>query len=399
MIYNMNSLNTPCYIINKKVFYKNVNCLAEAFKLHWGPNLRLGYSIKTNHYSWFLKEAQEMNFMAEAVSGDELELAINEGFDPQNIILNGPQKREKDIELILRSGGILNVDNFNDINIIKKLANLNQKGLTGKVGLRVNFDLEKICDGETTAGKEVSRFGLSLENGDIKNAIEMLKEVEVPIAGLHLHFSTKTRSRKIFSTLAQVAVKIISEYLLDDIEYIDIGGGFFGGQKNRNYPTMQEYAESICDELKTIIDPAKVILILEPGASIVATSVEYLTKIINERNIRNTKVLTTDGSILHINPFMSSRIPHIERINDGKKRKLLPNQIIAGSTCMENDRFISLHNCPELLVNDILKITYVGAYTMAFNSCFINIPPKIYVEEENGWRLLRKPELYLAKLI
>ena len=34
--------------------------------------------------------------------------------------------------------------------------------------------LEKICDGETTAGKEVSRFGLSLENGDIKNAIEML---------------------------------------------------------------------------------------------------------------------------------------------------------------------------------------------------------------------------------
>ena len=172
MIYNMNSLNTPCYIINKKVFYKNVNCLAEAFKLHWGPNLRLGYSIKTNHYSWFLKEAQEMNFMAEAVSGDELELAINEGFDPQNIILNGPQKREKDIELILRSGGILNVDNFNDINIIKKLANLNQKGLTGKVGLRVNFDLEKICDGETTAGKEVSRFGLSLENGDIKNAIE-----------------------------------------------------------------------------------------------------------------------------------------------------------------------------------------------------------------------------------
>lgn len=31
------------------------------------------------------------------------------------------------------------------------------------IGLRVNFDLEKMCPGQTAGGKEGSRFGLSYE--------------------------------------------------------------------------------------------------------------------------------------------------------------------------------------------------------------------------------------------
>lgn len=398
MIKEIYDLATPCYIIDKEKFYNNVNCIEEAFKSYWGGNVKLGYSIKTNHMNWFLKEAYTMGFMAEAVSGDEVELAVEQGYEPENIILNGPQKREKDIELILTNGGIVNIDNFADIDILKSIL-LNKKRIVGKVGIRINFDLEKECSGETTAGKEVSRFGICMENGDLLRSIHMLEEMDIPISGLHLHFSTKTRSKKIFSTLAHYASRIVQEYSLKNIEYIDIGGGFFGGQKNVNFPTMKEYADCICQELLKTIDPCKVMLILEPGASIIATAVEYLTEVINERYIRDTKILTTDGSILHINPFMNKRVPHIEWVNNRQNRKCVANQIICGSTCMENDRFISIQDCSEVLTKDRIKISYVGAYTMAFNSCFINLPPKIYVKVDEGWQLLRKPDLKIANLI
>ena len=81
-----------------------------------------------------------------------------------------------------------------------------------------------------------------------------------------------------------------------------MGGGFFGGQRNDIYPTFEEYSSIICSEIKKISN--SISLIIEPGASILATAVEYIAKVIDLKFIRNVGVVTTDGSILHVNPFM-----------------------------------------------------------------------------------------------
>lgn len=395
---NIFELETPCYVIDKVMFHRNAESIFNAFRERWGENILWGYSIKTNHMDWFLQEARAMGAKAEAVSGDELNLALEVGYECSETILNGPQKTKKDIEKVLQNGGIVNADNFSDIDMICKIYHENSL-IKGKVGLRVNFNLEKECHGETTAGREVSRFGICLENGDIKKAIKMLKDFNIPIAGLHMHYSTKSRSANVFSALAKCSVKIIKEYALNDIEYIDIGGGFFGGQINDKYPTMQEYAEVICGELEKYLDPSKVTLILEPGASILATSVEYISEVINERYIQDAKVLTMDGSILHINPFMTSRTPNIKWILKEEERKSISQQIVSGCTCMENDRFIKIYDEQEIKSKDRMSIIGAGAYTMAFNSCFINVPPKIYLKSEEGWQLLRVPHSNINNLI
>lgn len=398
MIKKRNELLTPCYIIDKKVFHDNVDTIRDAFKSKWGENVLLGYSIKTNHFPWLLKEAYEMGFMAEAVSGDEVKLALLEGYSPNNIIFNGPQKKKKDIELLLTKGGIVNIDNFSDIEMIREILS-ESVSISGQVGIRINFDLEKECAGETTAGNDVSRFGFCLENGDVDRAINILQTIGIPISGLHMHFSTKSRSNKVFSKLASCAVKIINDHILEDLQYIDIGGGFFGGQNNPNYPSMDEYAESVCGELLKSIDPKKTFLVLEPGASILATAIEYMTEIINERYIRDTKILTTDGSVLDINPFMSRRIPCIVWDINQEEREIIPRQIVCGATCMENDRFISLEQVHELKVKDRMIISYAGAYTMAFNNNFINIPPKVYLKMDDGWEILRMVDSTISTVI
>ena len=202
---------TPCYVISKEKFLENLYIIKKEFQQEWGENILLGYSIKTNHLSQIIQMAKNKGMIAEAVSDDEYNYALDQGFDKRNIIFNGPQKSEYCLVDALKNASIVNIDNLEEVNIIERhcrdISNINVK-----VGLRINFDLEKVCEGETTAGNSGSRFGLNIENGELETAINKLLELQVKINGLHLHYSTKTRSLKVFEKLAEKACEVSKKY-------------------------------------------------------------------------------------------------------------------------------------------------------------------------------------------
>lgn len=386
-----NNIITPCYIIDKDIFEQNISNFKNSFKNDWGENILFGYSIKTNHVQYLMEFAKQIGMYAEAVSGDEYKLALNIGYDAREIIFNGPQKNEEDLLYALTNGSIVNIDNESEIDIIEKKIHLLKKEDL-RLGLRINFDLESDCPNETTSGTEVSRFGICLENGDFERCINRIKRLGIKVSGLHLHYSSKSRSLNIFKALSEKAVEVIEKYgLKNDISYIDVGGGFFGGMQVKGKPEIYEYSKVICKSLKKILEPKDVLLILEPGASTIATSTKYISKVINIRDIRNTRIVTIDGSNLHINPLMAQREPSYLVMN--KRNNRIKKQILCGCTCMENDRLLSLENEYSLDIDDYIIINNVGAYTMAFNSCFINLPPNIYVIENGGYKLVRSNEI------
>ena len=139
--------------------------------------------------------------------------------------------------------------------------------------------------------------------------------------------------------------------------------------------------------LKKCFDPDVVKLILEPGASLLATAITYYSRVKNVRWIKDTSMVTIDGSILHINPFLFEREPYYKIYPTGKKR--VPKQVICGSTCMEMDRMLQLENEPGLTIGDFVQIDYIGAYSMAFNNCFINTPPYVYLKDGMKTTLVR----------
>lgn len=391
--FNYPELHTPCYIIEKEKFLANLFAIRNNFQKAWGNNLLIAYSIKTNHLSKLLELAKEEGMLAEAVSEDEYYYATKSGFNKNNIILNGPQKSPKCIVDALQNSSIINIDNLEEINMLEKQSKLFD-AQNIKIGLRINFDLEKECRSETTAGEGGSRFGLCIENGELENAVNRLSKMNINISGLHLHYSTKTRSLQVFKALAEKACGISERYgLRDEINYIDIGGGFWGGRTVEGKPTMQEYSSVIASILKKEFDPEKVRLILEPGASLLATTAVYYSKVINVRKIRKVSIATIDGSLLHVNPFMVFRKPDCIVYSSGEKN--IVKQLICGCACMENDRITELDNEKEIRTGDYVQINYVGAYTMGFNNCFINLPPYIYFREGGKMTLLRDKKMSL----
>ncbi len=373
---------TPYYFVDYKKFRNNCMDVMQAFENEWGSNLIFGYSVKTNRYEGLIKYAyNELGWYAETVSPDEYNYCLRLNIDSSKVILNGPCKR-KIINSAFENGTYLNLDNLDEVIELCKCSQIKDNV---RVGLRVNFDLESICPGETTAGQSVSRFGIDCHSDDFKTAIELLKEHGLTKVGLHMHMSTKTRSLNVFQALAEQTVNLIGEYNMD-VPFIDMGGGFFGGQIVEGKPSMKEYAKRICSTLKKKIKPDKTTLILEPGASVLATSVSYVTKVINTRKVRDVNIITLDGTMLHVNPFMSKRNqPFIANID--KERHCVDKQILCGCTCMENDRFGELEYKVELRVGDELIFKNVGAYTMAFNSHFIIEPPQIKSSREERWNL------------
>ena len=161
-----------------------------------------------------------------------------------------------------------------------------------------------------------------------------------------------------------------------------MGGGYFGGQKVEGKPSMEQYAQVITRELKKALNPEMTTLILEPGASVIATSVTYETSVLSVRDIRGTKIVTMDGTLLHVNPFMAHRNQPYSTslIADYDARPVEEHQIICGCTCMENDRFADEHSVRRLEPGDVLSFRFAGAYTMAFNSNFIVNPAEVNYE-------------------
>lgn len=383
---------TPCYIIDADVFSENMSAFQKAFSHYWEGSVSFGYSIKTNHTPAFLKLAQRLDMYAEAVSDDEYFASILSGYSPDRTILNGPQKSEELLMQLFSTECIINFDNMQDLLALK---NFKEKGFTvkAKIGLRVNFDMESRCPGEMTAGPEVSRFGFCVENGDFAAAVDELHQLKIPVSGLHMHYSSKSRSQQIFKELAAMAARLLEKHQLkQELTFVDIGGGFFYGKNEFSHgkPSLDTYAQVIAEELKRTIDPNTVELILEPGASLISSAVNYYTKVINQRMIRDVKVLTVDGSRLHMDPFLTGRQIICDVLLFGTaQRSPVPVQFLCGSTCMENDRLSKLQDQQELVTGDVICCKFAGAYTMGFNSCFINLPPYVYQKQGDSIELVR----------
>lgn len=383
---DLNNLETPCYIINNSDYENNITQLMKAYESRWGKNVIYGYSVKTNHYPYMLKKAMEYGWRAEVVSPDEYNFAKLCGCAEENIIYNGPQKRDTVLNAV-RNGAMVNLDNLEEIRLVCSKLNDDEKK-KAHIGVRVNYNLEAECPNETTCRDVVGRFGISLENGDLEKAINILRKAGIRISGIHMHQSSSSRSLRIFESIAERALYVIEKFGLDDIEYVDMGGGYFGGNFFPGKPDVNQYAETICGILKEKLDSQKVTLVLEPGAAVLATSMDYLVSVLNIRDIRGERVVTVDGSAVHINPFMNPHPTPFTIINPGEKTNI--SQIIGGSTCMEMDRLYP-RNLENLVMHDTRLLFHCcGAYMSAHNSSFINAAPNIYIKDNNGYRIMRK---------
>lgn len=407
---------TPYFLLDEPILQRYFDMLTGALKENW-PNYRIGYSFKTNSLPWLVNFYKKQGAYAEVVSRDEYGLAKYLGFQDSEIVYNGPYKDEQSFRDVVLAGGYVNVDskwelewltklseeleqeniftnfsNYNETNTEEK-TEANRKVSEIHVGIRVNFNLEQMCPGETTMGETSGRFGFSYENGEFAKALSYVRALpHVKVTGLHLHSSSKSRSVQIFRSIAQMACRLKREFDLT-LSYVDIGGGYCGGMEGR--PEYPDYFPVIAEELRREFDPEQTQLVVEPGISLISKGSFFVTSVIDVRDIRDTRYLITDGSRFNIDATMikSSYLYHTKLQNPSAP--VMERQEITGYTCMECDRLFTMENLPELQTGDQIIYENVGGYTISLNPLFIQYFPAVYVR--NGEQMMEVRRKWTAK--
>ena len=380
-------LPTPCFVLDEQALLDNYEALATGFRARW-PDLVIGYSFKTNPLPWVITRLAREGAWAEVVSNREHELALRLGFAPDRVILNGPVKGFDCLRQALDDGAVVNLDSHAEVDWIERNRPTGHHE-AWRVGVRVNFDLEAACPGETVAAREPGRFGFCVEDGSLSAAVARISRLPyVRVVGVHGHSSTRSRSLAVFEAITGALVRA-ANLLPSPPEYVDVGGGFFGGRRGdpafARFPTMEQYADTIAARLRAGgIVPEHCRLIGEPGACLVATAFVYETSVVDVRDVRGTRLVTLDGSRLDVAANSQAPLACLPRATAARQPHPA-RQVLCGYTCIEMDRLADLPaGAPELAPGDRVVFPGIGGYGMSMAPLFIRHLKAVYVLPREG---------------
>lgn len=375
-------LQTPCFILDQEELNRSIAGFQDAL-LSFFPKSIVSYSVKTNSLPYCLNSAYQLDAYAEVVSFDEYEIARKCGFEQSRIIYNGPLKSKETFIDAIKHGSFINIETKRELEWLLCLP----KDNNFKVGLRLNINISNVSREDADCDNDNSRFGFSDETVEFREAIEYIKNLpNIRLAGLHIHRTAHNRSVHFYENSIQYACDIIHKYGLE-LDYLDVGGGFFGIFPNK--PTYVQYADAFYRILKkNSLD--HLCIIVEPGNALVASSFSFLSEVIDVKQVeQDLWFITTDGSRNDVDPFFR-KTSYLDEEFYSKETEPVKKQIISGCTCLEYDRLLSLIDKPLLSVGDRILYRNVGAYTMCLTPLFIRFFPNIYVKEGENFKLIRE---------
>lgn len=374
---NSNELPTPCYIFDEAEFGRGIDGFKEALQTRFA-DVAIGYSVKTNSLPYALRLARLCGCMAEVVSHDEYQLARLCGYEPGRIIYNGPMKSRETFIEAMQGGAIVNLETKRELDWLAELP----AGRTYNVGIRLNINISHVSPKDADSADDNSRFGFSDESSEFADVLGVLSDMPcVRVAGLHIHRTTHWREPRFYERSVEYAARVIEKYGLD-LDYLDVGGGYFGIFPNK--PTFADYAAAFHKGLRSHgLEGLRIIV--EPGNALTASAFSFLSEVIDVKQVdASTRFVTTDGSRNDIDPFFRKSDYLKEILYRDNSRPAEPRQVVAGCTCLEYDRMFTLADCPRLEVGDRILYNNVGAYTLTLTPQFIRLWPVVYAVDKDG---------------
>ena len=375
------------FILDSIKFRENFQKFLKAFKSHY-PKICIGYSYKTNYTPHLCQIVNKEGGYAEIASEMEYEAAKKIGVPINKIIYNGPSKSKKSLVEAAKKGAIINLDNLNEIPLLKIASRSNPKNKI-RVVLRINFDI----------GKQISRFGIDPEGKELEIILSQINDLfNVDLVGLHCHFPF--RDLNSFRIRAQKLSNLINTIFPKELpDIINIGGGYYSenipSQLVKSKLKYSDYAKVIGKVLSKKFSKKKKwpTLFLEPGTALVSNCQIFCTQINSVKKVHGIGFATVGGSVLDISPnARSSKLPVQVILNQNIKRnKLHSTYNVVGYTCIESDYLTHNLNAP-LLEGDFVVYSNVGSYSVVMRPPFImpSNPILLYESKKRPLKLIKQ---------
>ena len=372
---------TPFYLFDEQGFVDNYRKLENTFKAIY-PDYQISYSYKTNYTPFICQLVKSLGGYAEIVSDMEYTLAKKLGYENNHIVYNGPSKGEKMYEH-LELGGILNIDSLDEAQrVVNYCKKNNCKQYT--CGIRINMNL---------GANFISRFGMVDDSPELLETVKIIRETKnLQLVGLHCHIS-RCRGIEAWAQRSQIMLAMADKYIEGIPQYVSLGSGMFADMADylkeqfggNSVPTYRDYAEvtirPFAEHYKKC--DRKPMLFTEPGTTVVARYLSFVSKVLSIKNVRGRWIANMDGDYHNLGEICTMKKLPTKVLPSDKPQKYFEKIDIMGFTCLEQDVMVP-EWCGELAEGDIMVFENVGGYSIVSKPQFIKPQSAMYAIRTNG---------------
>lgn len=369
-----------CYVYHLGNIKKRFQVLKDSLS---GLNaLSIHYAVKANANSEVLKTMRELGASVDIVSGGEMDIALQNGFESSDVIFSGVAKTKNEIlKAISKEIKQINVESTQELSRIGELAKKEGKKIS--IALRMNPEVSPETHPYITTGMSENKFGM--DRSFIPELVRILKQYpdNLNLRGLTMHIGSQLLELDVVDEAIQKLLSIYHELevLGFPMESIDIGGGvgihYSHGDEEKDYKIIKKYGDIVTQSLKNF----KGEVIIEPGRVLVGRSGVLLCQIeyIKETNYKNFAIVNTGMHHL-MRPALyqaNHRILSLKE-KEGVQKK---SYDVVGPICESSDFIGKNRTFLELEQGDYLAICDAGAYgfAMANNYNAHDFPKEIII--------------------
>lgn len=356
LINKFSEIETPFYWYDMEVLDATLAELNQANQYGY----QVHYALKANNNAPILDRIRNKGLGVDCVSGNEIKLALENGFTSDHIVLAGVGKMDKEIEYAIDKDIFsFNVESFQELEVINEIAG--RKGKRPNVSIRINPEIDAGTHHYITTGSKGNKFGISGE--DLFAQLEKIKAMEsIHFIGLHYHIGSQITDMERFRRLAERVNEIQQELLSKGVElpHLNVGGGLGIDYQNPDehpVPDFESYFKVFHDHIKVL--PGQQ-LHFELGRSIVGQCGSLVSRALFIKESGGTNFLILDAGMTDLmRPALYQAVHQVVSLSQSSVTKVYD---VVGPVCESSDSFAKGLELPETKRGDLLLIKSAGAY-------------------------------------
>ncbi len=357
-IEKLKDIETPFYYYDKALLNQTLDTIKRELSKY--DNYHLHYAIKANANIDVLREIQKAGFGVDAVSGGEIQQALNAGFDPSKIVYAGVGKADWEINLGLEAGIFcFNVESLEELEIINQLAQA--KGVIASVCFRINPNVGAHTHANITTGLAENKFGIAMD--DMEIAIKKAQDyANIEFLGLHFHIGSQILEMDDFVALCARINELQDRLEAQNItvKNINVGGGLgiaYDDPDGKPIPDFQKYFNTYATHLQ--LRPEQH-LHFELGRAVVGQMGSLITRVLYVKHAQVKQFAIVDAGMSDlIRPALYDAHHAIQNLSSTDAPQTYD---VVGPICESSDVFGKNEQLPACHRGDLLALRSAGAY-------------------------------------
>jgi diaminopimelate decarboxylase len=359
---------TPAYIYSKNMILERWNEYQQALA---GIPSRVCFAVKANSNLAVLATLARAGAGFDIVSGGELQRVLKAGGAAGSVVFSGVGKTPTEIALALDQGiNSFNCESEVEIELISQIASAKQK--KASIAIRVNPDVNAQTHPYISTGLREHKFGV-----DINAAEEIYRRAAslpgITAEGVSCHIGSQLLEIDPLLEAADKTLALVARLRGAGlpIRFLDLGGGL--GVQYRPHEKRASIGE-FAARLRPKLESLNLMLMLEPGRSIVADAGILLTQVLLIKQNGAKTFVIVDGAMNDlIRPALYQAHHEITPVVE------IPNELsmtadVVGPVCETGDFFARDRRLPALKPGDLIALRTAGAYGFVLSSNYNSRP-------------------------